>query len=113
MPAMPAGVEEGILRGIYLLHAGRPSREPAPRVQLLGSGAILHEAVRARTMLAERCGVARRRLERDQLQGAAPRRPRGRALELPAPEPSRRARPTSRACLAGRARAGRRGDATT
>jgi pyruvate dehydrogenase E1 component len=55
MPAMPAGAEEGILRGMYLLHA---ADDAAPRrVQLLGTGSILREAVAARTLLAEGFGV--------------------------------------------------------
>jgi pyruvate dehydrogenase E1 component len=56
MPAMPPGVEDGILRGMYLL---QPADDPdAPRrVQLCGTGAILNEAVRARALLAERWGV--------------------------------------------------------
>ena len=59
-PAMPDGVREGILRGIYRLHGSPPdgdSGEP-PRVHLLGSGAILNEVVKAQAMLAERYGVA-------------------------------------------------------
>ena len=56
MPAMPAGVEDGILRGMYLLHAA-DEPESAKRVQLCGTGAILNEAVRARALLAERWGV--------------------------------------------------------
>jgi pyruvate dehydrogenase E1 component len=55
MPAMPTGVEDGILRGMYLLCEAADSA--APRVQLLGTGAILNEAVRARELLAERWGV--------------------------------------------------------
>ena len=56
MPPMPEGAEEGILRGMYLLHAAPDPAAPR-RVQLLGTGAILNEAVRAREMLAERYGV--------------------------------------------------------
>src|SRR5947199_6660075 len=37
-PAMPAGAEEGILRGMYLL---REDSGDGPRVQLLGSGTML------------------------------------------------------------------------
>ncbi len=65
MPALPEGAEEGVLRGIYRLRAAdapapRRGRKDAaaPRVQLLGSGAILNEAVRAQALLAERFGVA-------------------------------------------------------
>jgi len=56
MPPMPPGSEEGILRGIYRL---RTAANGASRpVQLLGSGAILNEVVRASEVLAERFGVA-------------------------------------------------------
>ena len=57
MPPMPEGVAPGILQGLYLF---RPSSLPAerPRVQLLGSGSILGEALRAQQILDERFGVA-------------------------------------------------------
>src|SRR4029077_1771007 len=41
-PPIPEGVEEGILRGMYLLREGTGG---GPRVQLLGSGAILREVI--------------------------------------------------------------------
>jgi pyruvate dehydrogenase E1 component len=50
-PAMPDGSEEGILRGMYLLREGS-RRSKKPRVQLLGSGTILNEAVAAAELLA-------------------------------------------------------------
>ena len=56
MPAMPPGCEEGILRGMYLLQAAEKAGDPR-RVQLLGTGAILNEAIRARALLAERWDV--------------------------------------------------------
>jgi pyruvate dehydrogenase E1 component len=56
-PAMPAGAEEGILRGMYLLREGAGAAS-APRVQLLGSGTILREVVAAADLLAEDFGVA-------------------------------------------------------
>ncbi|MGH8802358.1 MAG: pyruvate dehydrogenase (acetyl-transferring), homodimeric type, partial [Casimicrobiaceae bacterium] len=49
-PAMPAGAEEGILRGMYLLREGA-KRARKPRVQLLGSGAILREVMAAADLL--------------------------------------------------------------
>jgi pyruvate dehydrogenase E1 component len=54
MPAMPAGCEEGILKGIYRYQAA-PSGKGA--VQLFGSGPILREAVRAQQILAEKYGI--------------------------------------------------------
>jgi len=50
---MPEGVQEGVLRGIYLF---RPSSEKAA-VQLFGSGPILNESLRAQQILAERYAV--------------------------------------------------------
>jgi pyruvate dehydrogenase E1 component len=57
MPPMPDGAQEGIIRGTYRLGSCDlgPDR---PRVQLLGSGAILRSAVEAQQILAERYGVA-------------------------------------------------------
>ena len=52
-PAMPAGAEEGILRGLYKLHA----REGA-KVQLLGSGTILREVIAAGDLLEKDWGIA-------------------------------------------------------
>lgn len=55
-PAMPEGVEEGIIRGMYRLQAATiPSDQP---VSLLGCGAILPEVVKAAAMLADRYQVA-------------------------------------------------------
>ena len=55
MPAMPAGVEEGIIKGMYRL---RSFDVEGPRVQLLGSGAILNSTLSAAELLASRYGVA-------------------------------------------------------
>jgi pyruvate dehydrogenase E1 component len=54
-PAMPAGAEEGIRRGMYLLRAA--DNGTGLRVQLLGSGTILREVIAAADLLAE-LGVA-------------------------------------------------------
>ncbi|HLF56539.1 MAG TPA: pyruvate dehydrogenase (acetyl-transferring), homodimeric type [Thermoanaerobaculia bacterium] len=56
-PPMPAGVEEGILQGLYLFQRS-PLGEGSPRVQLLGSGPLLREAARAQEILGDRYGVA-------------------------------------------------------
>jgi pyruvate dehydrogenase E1 component len=48
-PAMPKGCEEGILKGMYLLHKGAAGGNT---VQLLGSGAILREVIAAGELLA-------------------------------------------------------------
>ncbi|MBI3771079.1 MAG: pyruvate dehydrogenase (acetyl-transferring), homodimeric type [Gammaproteobacteria bacterium] len=47
-PAMPAGVEEGIIKGLYLFRAGGDSKR---KVQLMGSGTILREVIAAADML--------------------------------------------------------------
>jgi pyruvate dehydrogenase E1 component len=57
MPAMPAGIEEEIIKGMYKLstkEAG-PNR---PHVQLFGSGAILRSVLKAQDMLVEKYGVS-------------------------------------------------------
>jgi pyruvate dehydrogenase E1 component len=68
-PPMPKGVEEDILRGMYRLRGGgssrstrsrsssRSSRSRKPRVQLLGSGTIVREALAAADLLEEDFGV--------------------------------------------------------
>ena len=53
MPKMPAGCEEGILRGLYKY---RPGVGEAA-LQLFGSGPILNEALRAQEILGEKYGV--------------------------------------------------------
>jgi pyruvate dehydrogenase E1 component len=56
-PAMPAGAEEGILRGMYLLRDAGSPRSRRPRAQLLGSGTILREVLAAASLLEEDFGV--------------------------------------------------------
>jgi pyruvate dehydrogenase E1 component len=56
-PAMPDGSREGILRGMYPLSRG-PKRSRKPRVQLLGSGAILREVIAAAELLADDWSVS-------------------------------------------------------
>jgi pyruvate dehydrogenase E1 component len=59
MPAMPKGVEAGILRGIYPVRAPLEATAKAKRrVQLFGSGTILRSVLAAQELLAERYGVA-------------------------------------------------------
>jgi pyruvate dehydrogenase E1 component len=58
-PAMPAGVEEGILKGLYRLReSGKERRADQARVQLLGSGTILREVLAAAELLEQDWGVA-------------------------------------------------------
>ncbi|MFM7248550.1 MAG: pyruvate dehydrogenase (acetyl-transferring), homodimeric type [Planctomycetaceae bacterium] len=70
MPPMPAGCQEGIVRGCYRLReiaaegaakggkGAKKAKGALPPVQLLGSGAILREVIRAGEILAERWGVS-------------------------------------------------------
>ena len=55
-PAMPEGAREGIIRGLYRF---REASDPGAgrRVQLLGSGSLLNEALKAGDWLAENHGV--------------------------------------------------------
>ena len=57
-PAMPAGVEAGIVRGIYRVREAAPATPDAPHVQLLGSGTILREVLAAADLLQNDFGVA-------------------------------------------------------
>ncbi|MDF3055765.1 MAG: aceE, partial [Gammaproteobacteria bacterium] len=54
-PEMPKGVEEGIIKGMYLFQQG--SDKAKHRVQLLGSGAILREVIAAAALLERDFGV--------------------------------------------------------
>ena len=53
-PPMPAGVEDGILRGMYLLQVGGQGKI---RAQLMGSGTILREVLAAADLLKEDFGI--------------------------------------------------------
>ncbi|WP_328860314.1 pyruvate dehydrogenase (acetyl-transferring), homodimeric type [Streptomyces sp. NBC_00306] len=56
-PAMPEGVEEGILRGLYRFKEGVSASADAPRLQLLASGTAIHWALEAQELLAADWGV--------------------------------------------------------
>src|SRR5690606_38843097 len=56
-PALPEGAAEGVIRGMYLLKdAGKPKKGEL-RVQLMGSGTILREAIAAADLLDKDFGV--------------------------------------------------------
>jgi pyruvate dehydrogenase E1 component len=57
MPAMPEGARDGILKGMYKLRTSGKKKAKA-RAQLLGSGAILNEVVKAQEILEEKYDVA-------------------------------------------------------
>ena len=56
-PALPAGAEEGIRRGLYRLRSS-PLPESYPRVQLLGSGSLLPITLDAARKLESDFGIA-------------------------------------------------------
>jgi pyruvate dehydrogenase E1 component len=56
-PALPEGVEKGILKGMYLFSEGK-GRKNQPRVQLLGSGTILLEVIAGAELLQKDFGIA-------------------------------------------------------
>lgn len=55
-PEMPEGVEEGIIKGMYLLQESKKKQDK--HVQLLGSGTILLEVLRAAEMLEQDFSVS-------------------------------------------------------
>ncbi|MEU1115023.1 MULTISPECIES: pyruvate dehydrogenase (acetyl-transferring), homodimeric type [unclassified Streptomyces] len=61
-PAKPAGVDEGIVKGLYRFNtaesAGLSPAANASRIQLIGSGTAIHWTLAAQKMLAEEWGVA-------------------------------------------------------
>ena len=74
MPPMPAGVEDGILKGLYKFKPGpeispkgradlpvsqdAQQRAPTIKAHIFGSGSIINSALKAQEILAERYGVS-------------------------------------------------------
>ncbi len=56
-PAMPEGAAPGILKGMYKFRDGEKTKGKSPRVQLMGSGVILREAIAAADLLKNDWGV--------------------------------------------------------
>ncbi|MFC9608228.1 pyruvate dehydrogenase (acetyl-transferring), homodimeric type [Streptomyces niveus] len=56
-PAMPEGVEEGIVKGLYRFKEGVPAKADSPRLQLLASGTAIHWVLAAQELLAAEWGV--------------------------------------------------------
>ncbi len=56
-PAMPEGVEKGILKGMYLFSEGK-AKKNQHKVQLLGSGTILREVIAGAALLQKDFGIA-------------------------------------------------------
>ena len=57
-PDMPEGSAEGIIKGMYLLKDAGKAKKTDLRVQLLGSGTILREAIAAAELLEKDFGVS-------------------------------------------------------
>ena len=57
-PKKPAGVDEGIVRGIYRFAEAPDLGPKAHRARLVGSGAILQQVIAARDLLASEAGIA-------------------------------------------------------
>ena len=57
MPEMPAGVEEGILKGLYKFKPSAQATAPL-KAHLFGSGAILNSALKAQRILEEKYQVS-------------------------------------------------------
>jgi len=57
-PDMPEGSAEGIIKGMYLLKDAGKAKKSDHRVQLLGSGTILREAIAAAELLDKDFGVS-------------------------------------------------------
>jgi len=55
-PPMPEGTEEGIIKGLYLFR--RASGKGKHRVQLFGSGSMMHGVLKAQALLAEQFHVS-------------------------------------------------------
>ncbi|KAG0321823.1 hypothetical protein BGZ97_010121 [Linnemannia gamsii] len=56
-PALPAGIEQDIVKGMYCFKQAEPQQDTMPRVQLLGSGTIFNEVIAAADLLAKDWGV--------------------------------------------------------
>jgi len=56
MPAMPPGVEEGVIKGLYKFKTGPEGKKY--KAQILGSGSIIRSALQAQEILAERYNVS-------------------------------------------------------
>jgi len=58
MPPMPAGVEDGVLRGLYCFERRAGATPSSPLVNLLASGSLMQQALAARDLLLARgCAV--------------------------------------------------------
>jgi pyruvate dehydrogenase E1 component len=56
MPPMPQGVEDGVIKGMYL-YRSMDAKDEKARIELFGSGAIMNQVLQAQEILAERYGI--------------------------------------------------------
>ncbi len=57
-PKKPAGVDEGIIRGLYRFADAPDLGQKAQRARLVGSGSILQQVIAAQQLLADKAGIA-------------------------------------------------------
>jgi pyruvate dehydrogenase E1 component len=57
MPSMPQGVRDGILKGLYKFKASE-KKDAKTKVNLLGSGAILNEAIKSQEILESKYDIS-------------------------------------------------------
>ncbi|WP_457819762.1 transketolase-like TK C-terminal-containing protein, partial [Staphylococcus aureus] len=57
-PPMPKGVEDGIVKGMYLLQEGKAKPKSGRKVQLMGCGAILREVIAGAELLEQDFGIS-------------------------------------------------------
>jgi pyruvate dehydrogenase E1 component len=93
MPAMPKGVEEGILRGLYKFQAGPTGKKL--KAHIFGSGTLMQSALKAQGILAEKYGVSADVGARQVTRPSAPTRCGARAGTCCIPRRPR-AKPTSK-----------------
>ncbi len=108
MPPMPAGVEEGILKGMYKFRASENKKSETARATLRQR----RHSARSAEGAGNSGGKIRRLrgcMERNQLQGAVQRRDRHRTLEPAASLGEKPRVPYVTQCLAGRRRSSGRG----
>lgn len=56
-PGLKAGTEEDIIKGMYLLEAGKVPKKVGLMVNLMGSGSIMRESVKAKKLLEKDWGI--------------------------------------------------------
>ena len=83
MPPIPAGVENGVTKGMYRFRLSSLQSKGNKRAHLLGSGAIMDEVLRAQKILEEKYSISTDVCERDKLQRIEPGYPGNGTVESP------------------------------